>query len=97
MANNDLSVMDKDLANKNMEDMMISNNSPKGIIKNYLEVSLYSIIKVLEVIDDDEVKFEVIECGKELQVNFIGIKNITLNMMFSFVCTHHKLNLQVYM
>jgi len=97
MANNDVSVMDKDLANKNMEDMMISNNYPKGIIKDYLEVSLYSMIKVLEVIDDDEVKFEVTKCGNELQVNFIGIKNITLNIIFSFVCTHHKLNLQVYM
>jgi hypothetical protein len=84
MANNDLSVMDKDLANKNMEDMMISNNSPKGIIKDYLEVSLYSIIKVLEVIDDDEVKFEVIECGKELQVNFIGIKKYNIKYDFFF-------------
>ena len=80
MANNDLSVMDKDLANKNMEDMMISNNSPKGIIKNYLEVSLYSIIKVLEVIDDDEVKFEVIECEKELQVH----RNKKYNIKYDF-------------
>jgi hypothetical protein len=30
----------KDLANKNMEDMIISYNSPKDILKDYLEVSL---------------------------------------------------------
>jgi hypothetical protein len=48
----------KDLANKNMEDTIISYNSPKDILKDYLEVSLYTKVEVLEVIDDDGVKFE---------------------------------------
>jgi hypothetical protein len=83
----------KDLANKNMEDTIISYNSPKDILKDYLEVSLYTKVEVLEVIDDDGVKFEKKkECVKELQVNFIGTKNITLNMDFSLAFNHHKLN-----
>jgi hypothetical protein len=49
--------MDGDLANK---DMLISNNFSKDIMKDYLEVFFFnSNIEVLEVIDDDGVKFEV--------------------------------------
>lgn len=42
------------------------------IIKDDLEVSLYAKVEVLEVIYDKEVKFEVNECLKELQMDFIG-------------------------
>ena len=34
---------------------LISNNSSKDIIKDYLEVSLYTKVGVLEVIDDEEI------------------------------------------
>jgi hypothetical protein len=63
--------MDEDLANK---DMLISNKFSKDIIKYYLEVFFYSNVEVLEVIDDDGVKFEVKESMKELHVDFIGMK-----------------------
>ena len=56
--------MDEDLANKNMEDMAIFDNSPKGIMKNYLGIPLHTKVEVLKIIDDDELKFEVKECGK---------------------------------
>jgi hypothetical protein len=52
---------------------------------------------VLEIINDEEVKFEVNECMKELQVDFIRTESITLNMDFSLACTHHKLNFEVQM
>lgn len=97
VANNDHSVMNEDLTNKDMEDMVIFYNSPKDKMKDYLEVFLHSKIEVLEVIDDDEVKFEVKECVKELQVDFIGTKSITLNMDFSLAYTHHKLYFEVHM
>jgi hypothetical protein len=38
--------MNEDLTNK---DMVIYDNSPKDIMKDYLEVSLYSKVEVLEV------------------------------------------------
>jgi hypothetical protein len=63
--------MDEDLANK---DMLISNKFSKDIIKYYLEVFFYSNVEVLEVIDDDGVKFVVKESVKELHVDFIGMK-----------------------
>jgi hypothetical protein len=56
----------------------------------------YSKVEVLEVIDDDEVKFEEKECVKELQVDFIESEGIKLNMEFSLACTHHKLNFEVH-
>jgi hypothetical protein len=74
MVNNNLSIMDEDIANKDMKDMGSSEKSPKTIFKDYLEVSLYPKVEVLEVIDDDEFKLEEKECVKELQVDFIGKK-----------------------
>jgi hypothetical protein len=74
MVNNNLSIMDEDIANKDMKDMGSSEKSPKSIFKDYLEVSLYPKVEVLEVIDDDEFKLEEKECVKELQVDFIGKK-----------------------
>jgi hypothetical protein len=47
-----------------MEYMVISDNSSKDIMKNYLEVSLHALVKVLEIMD--EFKFEAKECGKKL-------------------------------
>jgi hypothetical protein len=41
-----------------MQDMVISNNSYKDIMKDYLEVSLDTKVEVLKVIDDDKVKCE---------------------------------------
>jgi hypothetical protein len=79
MVNNNLSIMDEDIANKDMKDMGSSENSPKSIFKDYLEVSLYPKVEVLEVIDDDEVKLEEKECVKELQVDFIGTKKYNIN------------------
>jgi predicted RNA-binding protein with RPS1 domain len=49
-----------------MEGMVISNDSSKDIIKDYLEVSLDTKVKVLEVMDNDKIKFEVKECMKKL-------------------------------
>jgi hypothetical protein len=50
----------------------------------------------LEIINDEEVKFEVNECMKELQVDFIRTESITLNMDFSLAYTNHKLNFEVH-
>jgi CRISPR/Cas system CMR-associated protein Cmr3 (group 5 of RAMP superfamily) len=75
--------MNEDLTNK---DMVIYDNSPKDIMKDYLKVSLYS----------KSIKFEEKECVNELQVDFIEMKSITLNMNFSLACTHHKLNYEVH-
>jgi hypothetical protein len=66
-------------------------------MKNYLGIPLHTNVEVLKIIDDDELKFEVKECGKKLEVNFIGRENITLDMDFSFTFIHHKLNFEVYM
>jgi hypothetical protein len=59
-------------------------------------VFLYSKVEVLEVIDNDEVKFEEKKYVKELQVNFIESEGIKLNMEFSLACTYHKLNFEVH-
>jgi len=45
VVNNGFSFMDEIFTKKNM---VISDNSPKSILKNYLEVSLYSKVEVLE-------------------------------------------------
>ena len=50
MANDDLSIMDENLANKDIEDIIVSSNFPE----DHLGVPLHIMIKVLEVIDDDE-------------------------------------------
>lgn len=71
--------MDKDLAN-NMEGT-----------KNYNRSST----DIMVVIDDDELKFEVEQCVKELQVNFIGMESLTLDIDFVLACTQHKLNFKV--
>jgi hypothetical protein len=47
VANDDLSIKNEDLAGKDMEDMVISDNFPKDIMKDYLEVSLYSKVEIL--------------------------------------------------
>ena len=47
MANDDLSIKNEDLASKDMEDMVIYENFPKNIMKDYLEVSLYSKVEIL--------------------------------------------------
>jgi hypothetical protein len=53
--------------------MIISDNSSKDIMKDYLEVFFDTKVEeVLEVIDDDELKVEVKECGNELQADSIG-------------------------
>jgi hypothetical protein len=36
-------------------------------MEDYLGVPLHTMVKVLKVIDDDELKFEVRECVEELQ------------------------------
>jgi len=86
----------EDMANKDIEDMVLLDNSSKYIMKDYLEVSLDTKFEVLEVIDDDEIKYEVKECGKDLQVDFIRTKSIILNRNFSLACTHHKLKFEVH-
>jgi hypothetical protein len=52
------------------------------------------MVEVLEDIDDDEFKFEVERCRKELQVNFIWTKMITSNMDFSLLQMHFKLKIK---
>jgi len=49
----------EDMANKDIEDMVLLDNSSKYIMKDYLEVSLDTKFEVLEVLDDDEIKHEV--------------------------------------
>ena len=44
-------------------DMLISNNS----FKDYLEISLYINVKVLQVINDNEVKFDKIIIEKNIK------------------------------
>uniref|UniRef100_A0A2K1ZQH2 Uncharacterized protein n=1 Tax=Populus trichocarpa TaxID=3694 RepID=A0A2K1ZQH2_POPTR len=66
VASDDLPVMDE-LANKDIEDMVISDNFLKATMEDYLGVPLHTMVKVLKVIDDDELKFEVRECVEELQ------------------------------
>ena len=78
MVDDDLSLMDEDLANKDTEDMKFFDNSLKNIMKDYLVFFLDTKVGVLKVIDDDEVKFEEKECVKELQVDFIGMKNYNI-------------------
>jgi hypothetical protein len=78
VVDDDLSVMDEDLANKDTEDMKCFDNSLKNILKDYLVFFLDTKVGVLKVIDDDEVKFEEKECVKELQVDFIGMKNYNI-------------------
>jgi len=41
-------------------------NFSKDIMKDYHDVSLDTMVKVLNVINDDEIKFEVKESGKKL-------------------------------
>lgn len=78
VVDDDLSVMDEDLANKDTEDIKFFDNSLKNIMKDYLVFFLDTKVGVLKVIDDDEVKFEEKECVKELQVDFIGMKNYNI-------------------
>ena len=54
------------------------------------------MIKVLEVIDSNETQVWSKRMCEGITNGFIGMKNITLNMDFSFACTHHKLNFEVH-
>jgi hypothetical protein len=93
MVDDDLSVMDEDLANKDTEDMKFFDNSLKNIMKDYLVFFLDTKVGVLKVIDDDEVKFEEKECVKELQVDFIGTKNYNIKhgVLFSMLISKIKI------
>jgi hypothetical protein len=93
MVDDDLSVMDEDLANKDTEDMKCFDNSLKNILKDYLVFFLDTKVGVLKVIDDDEVKFEEKECLKELQVDFIGTKNYNIKhgVFFSMLISKIKI------
>jgi hypothetical protein len=62
---------DEDLANKNIEDPVMFDKFSEDIIKDYFCVPLTIMVEVLENINDDELKFEVERCRKELQVDFI--------------------------
>lgn len=59
MKNNDLSIMNEDLANKDMGDMVISDKSFKDIIENDLRIPSHTKVEVIEVSNDEKVKFEV--------------------------------------
>jgi len=61
IANCDLSVKDEDPANKNMEDMLISDKFFEGIMENYLGVLWHTKVEVLGVANDKEIKFKVEE------------------------------------
>jgi len=93
MVDDDLSLMDEDLANKDTEDMKFFDNSLKNIMKDYLVFFLDTKVGVLKVIDDDEVKFEEKECVKELQVDFIGTKNYNIKhgVLFSMLISKIKI------
>ena len=67
VANDDLPLMDEELANKDIKDMVISDNFLKATMEDYLGVLLHTMVKILKVIDNDELKFEVRECVEELQ------------------------------
>ena len=54
-----------------MKDLIIYDKSSGDIMEYYFSVLLNTTIVVLEDIDDDELKFEVEKCWKELQVEFI--------------------------
>jgi hypothetical protein len=62
---------DEDLANKNIEDPVMFDKFSEDIIKDYFCVPLTIMVEVLEDKNDDELKFEVERCRKELQVDFI--------------------------
>ena len=65
-------------------------------MKDYFGIPLNTTVEVLDI-DDDELKFEVEKCGKNLQVDFIGIESIISNIDFSLLYTHYKLNFEVHM
>jgi len=66
----------------------------EDIITDYFCVPLTIMVEVLEDINDDELKFEVERCRKELQVDFIWTKMITSNMDFSLLHMHLKLKIK---
>jgi hypothetical protein len=63
-------------------------------MKDYLEVSLHTMVKVLEIMD--ELKFEAKKIWEgtisELHRNI----NYNINMDYVLVCTHDKLNFGVH-
>lgn len=76
-----------------MEDMKVFDNSSKNMMKDYLVFFLDTKVRVLKVIDDDEVKFEEKECVKELQVDLIGTKNYNIKhgVFFSMLISKIKI------
>ena len=74
MTSCDLSVINEDLANCDIVDTVICYKSLTDVIEDYLGVSLHTQLEVLGVADDEEIKSEVEECRKELQMEFITTK-----------------------
>jgi len=69
--------------------MVISNNSSKNIMKDYLEVALDTKVEVLEVMDNNKIKFEVKECMKE---PISGLyRNRKYNIKYKFFFSMHTL------
>ena len=70
--------MDEDLAKKDMKNKLIFYKSSRGIMKDYFRVLWQTKVEVLRVVNDEEIKFEVEECVKELQVDFIRTKKYNI-------------------
>jgi hypothetical protein len=63
---NERDLYDKDLANKDMADQIIFYKSSENVMEDYFGVPLDTMVKVLDDINDVELKFKVEKCGKEL-------------------------------
>jgi hypothetical protein len=63
---NERDLCDEDLANKDMADQIIFDKSSENVMEDYFGVLLDIMVKVLEDINDVELKFKVEKCGKEL-------------------------------
>jgi len=74
MTSCDLLVINEDLANNDMMDTVICYKSLTDVMEDYLGVSLHTRLEVSGVADDEEIKFEVEKCRKELQIDFITTK-----------------------
>jgi hypothetical protein len=63
---NERDLCDEDLANKDMADQIIFDKSSENVMEDYFGVPLDIMVKVLEDINDVELKFKVEKYGKEL-------------------------------
>jgi hypothetical protein len=63
---NERDLYDEDLANKDMADQIIFDKSSENVMEDYFGVPLDIMVKVLEDINDVELKFKVEKYGKEL-------------------------------